>query len=90
MASKAVTDIGSGIKKAAEAVKEKFCVVCGLGSHRKDWQDKDVVACDSHSKDEVTAAQKEAAKAQTPAPPASTPSTPTAPPTSNPPTTPTT
>jgi hypothetical protein len=64
-----MASVGSEVKK----VVEKFCVVCGLGSHRTDWQDKDVVACDGHSKDEVAKAVQ-ASKTQTPAPSASTPS----------------
>lgn len=36
----------------------KYCVVCGQGSTRQDWQGKDVVACDNHSKEEVAAATK--------------------------------
>jgi hypothetical protein len=44
---------------------ERFCVVCGQGSHRADWQDASAPACDSHSKDEVAAALK--AKADKPA-----------------------
>ncbi len=35
---------------------EKFCVVCGQGSHRLDWQSRDNPACDTHSTDEVKAA----------------------------------
>jgi hypothetical protein len=35
---------------------EKYCVVCGQGSTRDDWQGKDVVACDNHSKADVDAA----------------------------------
>ena len=36
----------------------KYCVVCGAGSHRKDWVNKvgNSVACDSHSRDEVARA----------------------------------
>lgn len=69
------------------ASEEKFCVVCGAGSHRDDWaKQTGPVACDSHSKDEVAAAVKaqaakeaEAKKAAA-APVASAPSTPSAPP----------
>jgi hypothetical protein len=36
---------------------QKYCVVCGMGSHRADWQSKTgAVACDWHTKDEVSAA----------------------------------
>jgi hypothetical protein len=63
-----MASVGSEVKK----VVEKFCAVCGLGSHRADWQDKDVVACDGHSKNEVAKAVQ-ASKAQS-APSVSTPS----------------
>lgn len=35
---------------------EKFCIVCGQGSHRLDWQSRDNPSCDSHSPEEVKAA----------------------------------
>ena len=40
----------------ATAVVEKFCIVCGQGSHRLDWQSRDNPTCDTHSPDEVKAA----------------------------------
>ena len=43
-----------------------YCVVCGQGSHRKDWIGVKNPACDSHSKEQVAAAI--AAKNPTPAP----------------------
>lgn len=47
------------------ASEEKFCVVCGAGSHRDDWaKQAGPVACDSHSKDEVAAAVKARADAK--------------------------
>jgi len=54
---------------SAKAPAEKFCVVCGLGSHRADWQTRDNPACDSHSQEEVAAAIKAKSK-PAPAPPA--------------------
>lgn len=54
-------------------VEPKFCVVCGMGSHRDDWADKPNPACDSHSPAEVKAAL--AAKKPS-APPPSQPATP--------------
>lgn len=49
---------------------ERFCVVCGAGSHRSDWINKlgDYVACDSHSKQEL--ADAVASKTSSAAPPA--------------------
>jgi hypothetical protein len=44
---------------------ERFCVVCGLGSHRTDWATK-TPACDNHSQAEVAAALKAAKPAPTP------------------------
>jgi len=38
-------------------VETKYCIVCKQGSTREDWQGKDVVACDHHSKDEVEKAK---------------------------------
>jgi hypothetical protein len=48
---------------------ERFCVVCGMGSHRTDWlkQKGDFVACDSHSDEEFA----KAITAKTPSPAAS-------------------
>jgi len=46
-----------------------YCVVCGQGSHRKDWASLKNPACDSHSKEQI--AQAIAAKNPTPAPPVS-------------------
>jgi hypothetical protein len=52
-----MADVVGAVKKAIE----KFCVVCGLGSHRTDWQDETKPpACDGHSKEEVAAAVKAA------------------------------
>ena len=34
-------------------VVERFCVVCGQGSHRSDWAASPSPACDSHSETEV-------------------------------------
>jgi hypothetical protein len=35
----------------------KYCVVCGAGSHRLDWQSSTKpVACDTHTKEEVDTA----------------------------------
>lgn len=53
------------------APQEKFCVVCGQGSHRTDWKNKfavgatGYVACDSHDEKSVKQAitDAEAAKA---------------------------
>jgi hypothetical protein len=55
----------------------RFCVVCGNGSHRKDWVNKsgNFVACDHHTKDEFSKALTEAVK-KTEAPPAATSKTP--------------
>ena len=39
------------------AVVERFCIVCGQGSHRLDWQSNTAPACDTHSKEEVAAAK---------------------------------
>lgn len=45
----------------------QYCVVCGMGSHRKDWIKKAAVggkvyvACDSHSQSDVQAAAVAAA-----------------------------
>jgi len=39
-------------------METKYCVVCNEGSNREDWQGKDVVACDHHTKAEVEAAVK--------------------------------
>lgn len=53
---------------------EKFCIVCGIGSHRLDWQDKAQPACDSHSAAEIQAAiAAKAAKGPQLVPPAATP-----------------
>ena len=56
----------------AVSIKEAFCVVCGAGSHREDWQGVEYPACDSHSTAEVSAAlaklQAAKAVAQAPAP----------------------
>lgn len=44
--------------------KVKFCVVCGAGSHREDWQKAaKYVACDNHTPAEVKAASDSADKA---------------------------
>jgi hypothetical protein len=43
----------------------RFCVVCGLGSHRLDWASKQYPSCDGHSAAEVKAA---IAKLSPPAP----------------------
>lgn len=50
-------------------IVERFCVVCGMGSHRTDWANR-TPACDQHSKEEVAAAlaSKTKSKASTPAP----------------------
>lgn len=42
--------------------KEKFCVVCGQGSHRLDWQDTASPVCDKgvHSDEELAAAKAKA------------------------------
>jgi len=45
---------------------ERFCVVCGLGSHREDWASATNPACDSHSKDEVAKAVAAKAKGNGP------------------------
>lgn len=37
-------------------VAEKSCIVCGLKSHRSDWQQAQYPSCDSHSRAEVQAA----------------------------------
>lgn len=43
---------------------QRYCVVCGMGSHRADWIAKQgPVACDSHSKAEVDAALAKQPKA---------------------------
>lgn len=72
---------------------EKFCVVCGLGSHRVDWQSRDNPACDGHTQAEVAAAiqakapkptKPVAAPTPTPAPAPGTPGTQTTPPTNGP------
>ena len=47
--------------------EEKYCVVCGQGSHRTDWQDAEFPACDTHSKEQVaTAIAKATAKPTAP------------------------
>jgi hypothetical protein len=52
----------------------QVCVVCGMGSHRKDWRNKAAVggkvfvACDNHSAAEVNAAAAKAAQASPAAP----------------------
>jgi len=50
-------------------IPERYCVVCGMGSHRTDWANR-TPACDNHSKEEVAAAlaAKTKSKASTPAP----------------------
>lgn len=50
-------------------IVERFCVVCGMGSHRTDWANR-TPACDNHSKAEVDAAlaSKTKSKGSTPAP----------------------
>lgn len=53
-----------GDKKMAQ--ETKFCVVCGEGSNRDDWQGKAVVACDGHSKAEIQAALQKKTAASTP------------------------
>jgi hypothetical protein len=48
--------------KTNVGASEKFCVVCGAGSHRTDWVNKttvsgkDFVACDQHTKEEFNKA----------------------------------
>lgn len=58
---------------------ERFCVVCGAGSHRLDWQSRDNPSCDSHTQAEVAAALQAKSK-PSPAPvtkPATQPAAPT-------------
>jgi len=62
---------------------EKYCIVCGQGSHRLDWQSRDNPSCDQHSPSEVQAALAKL-KPSPPAPATSKPPTPNGPP-SNPP-----
>jgi hypothetical protein len=64
--AKATTEAIQDTKdKAAQAAKvpvEKFCVVCGKGSHREDWQDTDSPQCDDHPPaSELTKEEREAA-----------------------------
>ena len=35
---------------------ERYCVVCGMGSSRDDWQGVANPACDNHTPEEVKAA----------------------------------
>lgn len=60
---------------------EKFCVVCGAGSHRLDWQDKKNPSCDSHSQAEVM----KAVSAKTPVIVSPPPAVPVGPPQATPP-----
>ena len=55
---------------ASTSLVEKTCVVCGLKSHRLDWQEKANPACDTHTPEEVKAAL--AKLAPSPAGPAKT------------------
>jgi hypothetical protein len=50
---------------AISSIVEKLCVVCGFGSHRKEWSEVEHPHCDHHSPDEVAQA---IAKLQAPAP----------------------
>jgi hypothetical protein len=52
---------------------EKYCAVCGQGSTRADWQDKDSPVCDFHTPEEVKTAASEKKPDQTPAKPVETP-----------------
>jgi hypothetical protein len=38
------------------SIVETKCVVCGLGSHRADWQSAESPHCDHHTDEEVKAA----------------------------------
>lgn len=38
-------------------LEQKYCIVCGFGSHRDDWASQDQPACDHHSQGEVDAAK---------------------------------
>lgn len=40
-----------------------YCIVCGQGSSRDDWQGKPNPACDSHTKQEIADAIKKASAA---------------------------
>lgn len=44
---------------------ERKCVVCGLGSHRADWQSLTNPHCDSHSEEEVAAATTKSVPGET-------------------------
>jgi len=55
-------------------VVEKYCIVCGQGSHRLDWQSKDNPTCDTHTSTEIQAAL--AKLKPSPVPAASKPATP--------------
>lgn len=46
----------SSVSLLEVVMETKLCVVCGMGSTRKDWQDLQYPACDSHSKEVVDAA----------------------------------
>ena len=56
---------------------ERYCVVCGMGSSRDDWQGVDNPACDNHSPEEVKAAMQ--AKVPAPSKASKTPKAPPAP-----------
>lgn len=51
-------------RPGVDVAVEKFCVVCGIGSHRIDWQDAAQPACDKHSEAEVAKAVSDAAVAK--------------------------
>ena len=61
----------SGLVEKALLPQTKFCIVCGTGSHRQDWQSKDNPACDSHSVEEIAKAVADAAPKFVPAAPSS-------------------
>ncbi len=75
---------------ASQTPVEKYCIVCGQGSHRLDWQSRDNPSCDTHAPSEVQAAlaklgtTKPTSSQPTPAPAASKTPTPIGP-SSNPP-----